>query len=207
MRKDKGALTSRQLRRRRAKNLFLTWSLVLLVVVILVGAVGYYYIMSQPKGVDPRPDIVDAVGVKAAPTDGSLSFVRFTLRNNGTGNIDLMKVSLQFDGPKAHTVLYMDKAAYANASKDDFGVGGSGNPTDGWDPSNGRFLVRGMTLATLIVDLTVARGINNQLGPHDIIKVTVTIEEGAGSGSSGTRSFSVPADLGSGTFIALQVTK
>jgi len=204
MGKDKGGLTSRQLRRRKEKNLILTWSLVLLVVVILVGVVGYYYIMSQPKTVDPRPDIVDAVGYKAVTTDGSLSAVRFTFRNNGTGSIDLMKVSLQFDGPKVQTKLLLDKSTYANATKDDFGVAGSGEPSDGWDPAHGKFLVKGQTLASLIVDLTAAHGINDQLGPHDTVKVTVTIDGGDGSGRSTVSSFSVPANLGSGTYIALQ---
>jgi hypothetical protein len=205
MRKDRGGQTARQLRRRKARNLLLTWSLVLVVVLVLISAVGYYYIMNLPKSQDPRPEIVDATGVKSVSSDGSLSFVRFTLRNNGTGTIDLMKVSLQFKGPKTQTVLYLDKAAYSTASKEDFGVSGSGNPSEGWDPANGKFLVKGTTLATLIVDLRATGGINDQLGPHDTIKVTVTIEEGPGSGSSGIRSFSVPADLGSGTFIALHV--
>jgi len=205
MRKDKGDLTPRQLRRRRAKKLLWTSSVVMLVVVILVSAISYYYIMKLPNSEDLEPEIVDAVGVKAAPTDGSLSFVKFTLRNNGTGDIDLTKVSLRFDGPKAQTVLYMDKAAYASASKDDFGVNGSGSPSDGWDPSSGKFLVKGMTLATLIVDLRAAGGINDQLGPNDTIKVTITIEEGAGSGTTGKRYFSVPSDLGSGTFLALHM--
>jgi hypothetical protein len=204
MRKDKSGLSSRQLRRRRAKKLLFTWSMVLLVVVILISAAGYYYIMNLPKEVDPRPVIIDAVGAKIAPADGTLSSVKITIRNNGTGNIDMSKVSLQFDGPKVQTKLYMNKGSYMSPSKEEFGVSGSGEPQDGWDPSNGKFLVRKTTLASLTVDLTAASGINDQLGPGATIKVTVTIEEGPGSGNFAVQTFKVPSDLGSGSFVTLQ---
>jgi len=204
MGKDKSGLSSRQLRRRRAKKLLFTWSLVLLIVIIIISAGSYYYIMNLPKAVDPQPAIVDAVGAKVAPADGTLSSVKITIRNNGTGSIDISKVSLQFDGPKVHTKLYMDKGSYMNPSKDDFGVSGSGEPQDGWDPSNGKFIVKDTTLASLAVDLTAASGINDPLGPQETIIVTITIEEGSGAGNSAVGTFKVPSDLGSGSFIGLQ---
>jgi hypothetical protein len=206
MSKDKSGLSSRQLRRRRAKKLLFTWSLVLLVVIVIVSAVSYYYVIMLPKEVNPKPIIIDAVGVKATPTDDTLKSVKITIKNNGTGNIDITKISLQFDGPKVHTKLYMSTGSSLSPSKENFGVSGSGEPQDGWDPSNGKFLVRGTTLASLAVDLTAASGINDPLGPQETIKVTITIEEGAGVGNSAVGTFKVPADLGSGSFIGLQVT-
>jgi len=146
------------------------------------------------------------VGAKAAPADGTLSSIKITIRNNGTGSIDINKVSLQFDGPKVHTKLYMNKGSYMSPSKEDFGVSGSGEPQDGWDPPKGKFLVRGTTLASLAVDLTAPSGINDPLGPQETIKVTITIEEGAGVGNSAVGTFKVPSDLGSGSFIGLQDT-
>jgi len=169
---------------------------------VSVGA--YYYIVNQPVTKKAVPDIVDAVGTKAVSSDMTLSTVKFTLRNSGQASLDLSKVALSWQGPKVQTILYLDRSGYAFASEDNFAVGGSGNPKDGWDPNNGKFLVKGDTLAWLVVNLTSSGGIGDPVGPGQTFTVKLTLDDhGDSTRETAEKSFKCPSSLGSGLFVSL----
>jgi hypothetical protein len=191
-------------RRRRSRYSVLALAIVFAVVIIILSAVAFYYIVNQAVTNSPYPSIVDAVGTKVLSTDGTLTTVRFTVRNNGTGSLDLPQVSLAWDGPSVQTTLFMYKATYATSSKDTYAVGGSGSPADGWDPLGGKFLVKGGTVVWLVVNLTAQGGIGEPLGPGQSVRITLNIEgHGPGSGTSDSKTFKVPANLGTGLNVFL----
>jgi archaellin len=183
-------------------------AIVFAVIIIILSAVAFYYIVNRAVTTRPYPSIVDAVGTKVRSTDGTLNTVKFTVRNNGTGSLDLTQVSLAWQGPSAQTTLFMDKATYATSSKDTYGIGGSGSPADGWDPLIGKFLVKGGTVAWLVVNLTAQGGIGEPIGPGQSLRITLTIEgHGPGYGTSDSKTFKVPANLGTGLNVFLNEVK
>jgi hypothetical protein len=193
---------------KKGRTSILIYAAIIFVVIIVLSAVVFVRIVYPPKAEMPRPQIVDGLGTRAGPSDGTLGEAKFTIRNNGTGALDVASLSLSWQGPGAQKTLFLDKGTWSHTSKDSFAVGGFGTPADGWDPAAGRFLVRSPTIAYLVVNLTAQGGIGDPLGPGQVFKVVLTIEgSGPGSGNSDAKNFKVPGSLGQGTNVVLTVVK
>jgi len=202
--KDRGPAGPKK--KKKALPSILIYAAVLAVIIIVLSAVVFVRIVYQPSAERPRPQIVDGLGIKASPSDGTLSEVRFTIRNSGTGALDVASLSLSWKTTGPQKTLFLDKDTWSSASKDSFAVGGFGAPADGWDPSGGRFLVRSPTITYLVVNLTAQGGIGIPLGPGQIFQVVLTIEgSGLGAGNSDTKDFKVPGSLGQGTNVPLSI--
>lgn len=188
----------------KARSLIMAGGIVA-IVIVLASVAAFLQLTRAPAEEGPELEVLDATGRRPEASSGDIETVKVSIRNTGTGAVDLRKVSLTWHGPEVDTTLTFDASAPLSGDKVSFGVGGLGNVEDGWDPANGSYKVKGGTLAWLTINLTSTGGIGEDLGAGKVFEVTVEVGgTGGGDVPDATAAFEAPDDLGSGTVVAFK---
>lgn len=185
-RKDKGL---------SRKTSLMMAGVILLIILLVISAVMYNYIIGQIPEAEPELEVIDVIGSRSDTGVDKVETVKISFRNSGTGTIDVRSLTLYWEGPGVDTTLYFNTQDHTKAGKDAFAVGGVGRATDGWDPDSGKFKLRKGTIAWVVVNLTSAGGIGDLMDPGFSFMFTLEIEDGGT-----TQVHKVPNDLGTARF-------
>jgi len=185
--------------RKRERTMLLV-GIVAVIMIIGMSAVAYRYLVPDTSKASPEVVVIDAVGTKGDPSVDTITSIKISIKNGGHGSFDMRDLRVSWRGPGVDTDLFFNVADVDKADKDNFGTGGVGFPSDGWDPSSGNYRVKGGTVAWVIVNLTSDGGIGDLLGPGK----TFTVEVKAEGVKVIEAGFDVPMDIGSGKYVNLK---
>jgi hypothetical protein len=163
----------------------------IIIVMIIVGLSAAVYMITVPDVPEEgaKVVIIDAVGTRPDPSVDKVTSVKVSIKNSGKAAFDMSDIVLHWSGPGVDP---------ERPTKDSFGTGGVGLPSDGWDPGAGGFSVKKGTVAWAVIDLTAAGGIGDEMAPGQSFKVLFS---GPGVDDADA-TFKAPADLGTGKFVA-----